>query len=130
MITEAKGTEKGSNILTDSQTAADWCQKTTSQATNSLESQQVVLSRWKLTDSSQKLDCIAHSKQEICSKDICNAVGATPEILNITGNFTGNSTTSSAVHVASVISWLSFCIGLPVLGLALYTLKNLSKGLT
>ncbi|MED6256189.1 hypothetical protein ATANTOWER_021574 [Ataeniobius toweri] len=29
MTTEAKGTEKGSNILTDSQTAADWCQKTT-----------------------------------------------------------------------------------------------------
>ncbi|MED6259797.1 hypothetical protein ATANTOWER_031821 [Ataeniobius toweri] len=29
MTTEAKGTEKGSNMLTDSQTAADWYQKTT-----------------------------------------------------------------------------------------------------
>ncbi|MEQ2227036.1 hypothetical protein ILYODFUR_033547 [Ilyodon furcidens] len=32
MTTETKGPEKGSNILTDSQTPADWCQKTTFQS--------------------------------------------------------------------------------------------------
>ncbi|XP_032446054.1 uncharacterized protein LOC116737152 [Xiphophorus hellerii] len=43
-------------------------------------------------------------------------------------NFTSNSTASTAVQVATVMKWLTFGIGLPVLVLALYALKNLSKG--
>lgn len=48
---------------------------------------------------------------------------------NLTGNLTGNATTPTAVQVANVISWLTVSIGLPAIGLAIYTLKNLSKGL-
>uniref|UniRef100_A0A3P8SZB6 Si:ch211-132e22.4 n=1 Tax=Amphiprion percula TaxID=161767 RepID=A0A3P8SZB6_AMPPE len=48
---------------------------------------------------------------------------------NVTGSFTGNATaTPAAVQVANVISWLTVGIGLPAIGLAIYTLKNLSKG--
>lgn len=48
---------------------------------------------------------------------------------NITGNSTGSNTTSTTAQVVHLISWLTFCIGLPTIGLAMYTLKNLSKGL-
>ncbi|XP_042358464.1 uncharacterized protein LOC121954821 [Plectropomus leopardus] len=51
-----------------------------------------------------------------------------PVLLNVTGNVTGNATTPATVQVAQVISWLTFSIGLPAIGLAIYTLKNLSKG--
>ena len=44
-------------------------------------------------------------------------------------NLTGNTTTPASVQVAQVLSWLTFFIGLPAIGLAIYTLKNLSKGL-
>ena len=44
-------------------------------------------------------------------------------------NVTGNLTTPTAVQVATVVSWLTFSIGLPAIALAIYTLKNLSKGL-
>ncbi|XP_041865438.1 uncharacterized protein LOC121655091 [Melanotaenia boesemani] len=44
------------------------------------------------------------------------------------GNLTGNISTPAAVQVATVVNWLTFCIGLPAIGLAIYTLKNLSKG--
>ncbi|XP_038588695.1 uncharacterized protein LOC119913355 [Micropterus salmoides] len=50
-----------------------------------------------------------------------------PVLLSITANLTGN-TTAAAVHLATVINWLTFSIGLPAIALALYTLKNLSKG--
>nr|XP_054597212.1 uncharacterized protein si:ch211-132e22.4 [Nothobranchius furzeri] len=43
------------------------------------------------------------------------------------GNITGNST-SAAAHVVMVISWLTFWLGLSAIGLALYILRNLSKG--
>ncbi|KAI3363486.1 hypothetical protein L3Q82_012100 [Scortum barcoo] len=49
-------------------------------------------------------------------------------LATITGNLTSNATTPTAVQVAHVIRWLTFCIGLPAIGLAIYTLKNLSKG--
>lgn len=52
-----------------------------------------------------------------------------PVLVNVTGNLTGNTTTHAAVHVAIVIKWLTFSIGLPAIALAIYTLKNLSKGL-
>ncbi|KAE8281021.1 hypothetical protein D5F01_LYC21599 [Larimichthys crocea] len=51
-----------------------------------------------------------------------------PVLVNVTGNLTGNTTTHAAVHVAIVIKWLTFSIGLPAIALAIYTLKNLSKG--
>lgn len=51
-----------------------------------------------------------------------------PVLISITANLTGN-TTAAAVHLATVINWLTFSIGLPAIALALYTLKNLSKGL-
>lgn len=57
-------------------------------------------------------------------------VATLSEIFSITVNLTGSNTTSNAVQVANVINWLTFGIGLPALGLALYMLKNLSKGLT
>jgi len=59
-----------------------------------------------------------------------NAVTTVPDLINITGNLTGNNTTTGPVQVAKVIHWLTFCIGLPAIGLAIYTLKNLSKGST
>ncbi|GAA6235054.1 uncharacterized protein LOC108872908 [Lates japonicus] len=43
-------------------------------------------------------------------------------------NITGNTTTPTSVQVAKVISWLTFAIGLPAIALAIYALKNLSKG--
>nr|XP_008293690.1 PREDICTED: uncharacterized protein LOC103367446 [Stegastes partitus] len=52
-----------------------------------------------------------------------------PDLISVTGNLTGNATaTPAAVQVANVISWLTVGIGLPAIGLAIYTLKNLSKG--
>ncbi|XP_070697699.1 platelet-activating factor receptor-like [Pempheris klunzingeri] len=51
-----------------------------------------------------------------------------PVLISVTGNLTGNTTTPTAVRVANVISWVTFSIGLPTIGLAIYTLKNLSKG--
>ncbi|XP_078032465.1 uncharacterized protein LOC144467516 [Epinephelus lanceolatus] len=60
---------------------------------------------------------------------VSNIVTTTvPVLINVTGNLTGNTTTPTAVQVAQVISWLTFSIGLPAIGLAIYTLKNLSKG--
>ncbi|KAF6731947.1 Adrenocorticotropic hormone receptor [Oryzias melastigma] len=47
--------------------------------------------------------------------------------VNVTESLPRNAT--SPVKVASVIHWLTFTIGLPALGLAMYVLKNLSKGL-
>ncbi|KAK5854376.1 hypothetical protein PBY51_015450 [Eleginops maclovinus] len=43
-------------------------------------------------------------------------------------NVTGSSNSTRAVQAAQVIQWLTLSIGLPAIGLALYTLKNLSKG--
>uniref|UniRef100_A0A3Q3QM80 G-protein coupled receptors family 1 profile domain-containing protein n=1 Tax=Monopterus albus TaxID=43700 RepID=A0A3Q3QM80_MONAL len=43
-------------------------------------------------------------------------------------NVTSNTTTTTVVPVAQVINWLTFGIGLPAIGLAMYALKNLSKG--
>ncbi|XP_060943729.1 uncharacterized protein si:ch211-132e22.4 [Limanda limanda] len=43
-------------------------------------------------------------------------------------NITSNATTSTSAQVATVINWLTFSIGLPAIGLAIYALKNLSKG--
>ncbi|XP_072247635.1 uncharacterized protein [Leuresthes tenuis] len=57
-----------------------------------------------------------------------NTVTTVPDLININGNLTGNNTTTGHVQVAKVIHWLTFCIGLPAIGLAIYTLKNLSKG--
>ncbi|XP_044070062.1 uncharacterized protein LOC122884330 [Siniperca chuatsi] len=57
-----------------------------------------------------------------------NTVTTVPVLVNVTGNLTGNTTTPTAVQVAKVISWLTFSIGLPAIALAIYTLKNLSKG--
>ncbi|XP_022603928.1 uncharacterized protein LOC111223907 [Seriola dumerili] len=54
-----------------------------------------------------------------------NAVTTTAPLLI---NLTGNTSTPATVQVAKVISWLTFTLGLPVIGLALYALKNLSKG--
>ncbi|XP_026165095.1 uncharacterized protein LOC113131725 [Mastacembelus armatus] len=51
-----------------------------------------------------------------------------PILLSITSNVTHNTTTPTAVHMATVVSWLTFSIGLPAIGLALYALKNLSRG--
>ncbi|XP_060896348.1 uncharacterized protein LOC132975654 [Labrus mixtus] len=51
-----------------------------------------------------------------------------PVLTNVTHNPSGNGTTPPGVQVANVISWLTFSIGLPAIGLAIYTLKNLSKG--
>uniref|UniRef100_A0A3P9JRL2 Si:ch211-132e22.4 n=1 Tax=Oryzias latipes TaxID=8090 RepID=A0A3P9JRL2_ORYLA len=48
--------------------------------------------------------------------------------VNVTESPARNDTTP--VKVASVIHWLTFSIGLPALGLAIYILKNFSKGLT
>ncbi|KAK2921593.1 hypothetical protein Q8A73_001078 [Channa argus] len=42
-------------------------------------------------------------------------------------NFTGNSSTPFSAQVNTVINWLTFTIGLPAIGLAMYALKNLSK---
>ncbi|KAK9541257.1 hypothetical protein VZT92_001315 [Zoarces viviparus] len=54
-----------------------------------------------------------------------NTVTATvPVRINVTGNLTGNAT----IPAAQVINWLTISIGLPAIGLAIYTLKNLSKG--
>ncbi len=52
-----------------------------------------------------------------------------PVLTPVTCNLTDNKTTPTAVQVANVISWVTFSIGLPAIGLAIYTLKNLSKGL-
>lgn len=58
-----------------------------------------------------------------------NTVTTTVPVLNnVTGNL--NATLPTTVQVAKVISWLTFAIGLPAIGLAIYTLKNLSKGLS
>ncbi|XP_034754354.1 melanocortin receptor 5-like [Etheostoma cragini] len=54
-----------------------------------------------------------------------NTVTTTVHVLS---NVTGNTTTPTSVRIATVINWLTFCIGLPAIGLAMYTLKNLSKG--
>ncbi|KAM3605711.1 uncharacterized protein V6R79_003494 [Siganus canaliculatus] len=43
-------------------------------------------------------------------------------------NATANATSDTSTHVATVISWLTFSIGLPAIALAIYVLKNLSKG--
>nr|XP_046258486.1 uncharacterized protein LOC124066262 [Scatophagus argus] len=51
-----------------------------------------------------------------------------PLPLNVTANLTGNTTTAATAQVAKVISWVTFSIGLPVIALAIYILKNLSKG--
>ncbi|XP_076016403.1 uncharacterized protein LOC143008504 [Genypterus blacodes] len=50
----------------------------------------------------------------------------TADIVHI--NITGNTTGPSVDHVAQVIRWLTLAIGMPAIGLAIYTLKNLSKG--
>lgn len=47
----------------------------------------------------------------------------------VPSNVTGNTSAAATAQVAKVISWVTFSVGLPVIGLALYTLKNLSKGL-
>uniref|UniRef100_A0A3Q0RK13 Si:ch211-132e22.4 n=1 Tax=Amphilophus citrinellus TaxID=61819 RepID=A0A3Q0RK13_AMPCI len=49
-------------------------------------------------------------------------------LFSVTDNVTGNTTTPASVQVAKVFSWLTLGLGLPAIGLALYTLKNLSKG--
>ncbi|XP_029031608.1 uncharacterized protein LOC114870736 [Betta splendens] len=46
--------------------------------------------------------------------------------VSISSNLTANATLT--VQVAAVINWLSFGIGLPAIALALYALKNMSKG--
>nr|XP_040035148.1 uncharacterized protein si:ch211-132e22.4 [Gasterosteus aculeatus aculeatus] len=51
----------------------------------------------------------------------------TTVLINVTGNVSGNAT-SNAVNLAQVINWLTLSIGLPAIGLAIYTLRNLSKG--
>ncbi|XP_071389793.1 proteinase-activated receptor 2 [Centroberyx affinis] len=43
-------------------------------------------------------------------------------------NISGNGTTPTIDRVAQVIGWLTFSIGLPAIGLAIYTLKHLAKG--
>lgn len=53
---------------------------------------------------------------------------AVPDLVISTGNATNNTATS--VHLAKVMNWLTFSLGLPAIGLALYILKNLSKGLS
>lgn len=45
-------------------------------------------------------------------------------------NVTGNDTSAASVQVAKVVKWLTLSLGLPAIGLALYALKNLSKGLS
>ncbi|XP_056147428.1 ovarian cancer G-protein coupled receptor 1 [Lampris incognitus] len=51
----------------------------------------------------------------------------TPTITAFT-NSSWNATVPPVDHVANVISWLTFSIGLPAIGLAIYALKNLAKG--
>lgn len=55
---------------------------------------------------------------------------AGPDLLSVTTSATGNNTTAANVHLAKVMNWLTFSLGLPAIGLALYILKNLSKGLS
>lgn len=59
---------------------------------------------------------------------------AVPDLLSLTTNViadvTDNTTTPANVHFAKVMNWLTFSLGLPAIGLALYILKNLSKGLS
>ncbi|XP_033991642.1 G-protein coupled receptor 20 [Trematomus bernacchii] len=43
-------------------------------------------------------------------------------------NVSGNSNSTGSFQASQVIRWLTLSIGLPAIGLALYTLKNLSKG--
>ena len=43
-------------------------------------------------------------------------------------NNTTNTTAPPSDHVAKVIGWLTFSIGLPAIGLAIYVMKNLVKG--
>ncbi|XP_071336048.1 platelet-activating factor receptor isoform X1 [Trachinotus anak] len=43
-------------------------------------------------------------------------------------NATSNISSPASVQVAKVISWLTFSFGLPAIALAIYALKNLSKG--
>lgn len=45
-------------------------------------------------------------------------------------NNTATNNTATNVHLAKVMNWLTFSLGLPAIGLALYILKNLSKGLS
>ncbi|XP_076598603.1 uncharacterized protein LOC143327887 [Chaetodon auriga] len=52
----------------------------------------------------------------------------TAVLINVTANLTGNASAPSNAQVVKVISWLTFSIGLPAIALAIYTLKNLSKG--
>ncbi|XP_008427321.1 uncharacterized protein LOC103476624 [Poecilia reticulata] len=59
--------------------------------------------------------------------DTSTQITTQSEIINFTSNLTSNST-ATAVQVATVMKWLTFGIGLPVLVLALYSVKNLSKG--
>ncbi|KAL6102164.1 uncharacterized protein ACO6RY_17264 [Pungitius sinensis] len=51
-----------------------------------------------------------------------------PAPINATVNATVNTTTLGAVDLAHVINWLTLSIGLPAIGLAIYALRNLSKG--
>lgn len=46
-----------------------------------------------------------------------------PVLVNIS-----TSTSSTAAQLAAVINWLTFAIGLPALGLAIYALRNLTHG--
>ncbi|XP_067466730.1 adrenocorticotropic hormone receptor-like [Thunnus thynnus] len=55
-----------------------------------------------------------------------NTVTTVPVLNNVTGNL--NATLPTTVQVAKMINWLTFAIGLPAIGLAIYILKNLSKG--
>ncbi|KAK1905167.1 5-hydroxytryptamine receptor 4 [Dissostichus eleginoides] len=43
-------------------------------------------------------------------------------------NVSGNSNSTGSFQASQVIRWLTLSIGLPAIGLALYTLKHLSKG--
>lgn len=53
---------------------------------------------------------------------------AVPDLVISTFNATNKTATN--VHLAKVMNWLTFSLGLPAIGLALYILKNLSKGLS
>ncbi|XP_029926892.1 lysophosphatidic acid receptor 6-like [Myripristis murdjan] len=53
------------------------------------------------------------------------AVTPTATVLS---NITSNSSTPTTDQVAKVIGWLTFSLGLPAIGLAIYTLQHLAKG--
>ncbi|KAK7901131.1 hypothetical protein WMY93_017900 [Mugilogobius chulae] len=61
------------------------------------------------------------------SRMVDGVLSAAHVLLSLSGNQT-NSTSLASARAATVISWLTFIMGLPALGVAIYTLRKLSKG--